>query len=380
MLSKTLIQCTCIAAAILPAFAGTATLSNIALPRDQSGQQIITGEASAMAHDGAYYFYFNNWGECPGVNCCASPAGCATCCFTNFPNYTKGCASPTNGSDPYGSWHTVQGYKTTDFKTWTNMGTALPLTDRNPGTEFRPCVVYNPKTKLFLMWYEDRGIGETGYAVATSPTPEGPFTPSKVNIVMPGRGRTGDYNIFVDDDGAAYHVRTGFDVVKLNDAFDGPAEHVSAFQTPKASEGIDMERALRQGLTKAIGVSNFGVDLLKQLIADKRTTIVPAANQCNHAISGGDDGTFDFCKKQGISYSAFSPLEGLSGKDVFKIPQVIAIGKAHNVSAAQVALKWVVQQNITAVTAASNPVYISEDISLWGFELTAEEMQTLAAI
>lgn len=102
MLSKTLIQCTCIAAAILPAFAGTATLSNIALPRDQSGQQIITGEASAMAHDGAYYFYFNNWGECPGVNCCASPAGCATCCFTNFPNYTKGCASPTNGSDPYG--------------------------------------------------------------------------------------------------------------------------------------------------------------------------------------------------------------------------------------------------------------------------------------
>lgn len=153
---------------------------------------------------------------------------------------------------------------------------------------------------------------------------------------------------------------------------------------------LDMEKALAQGLTKAIGVSNFGAELLQQLISDKRTTIVPAANQCNHAIGnhnashnpkvGGDDGTVQFCKEHGISYSAYSPLEGLSGQDIFKIPEVIAIGKAHNVSAAQVALKWIVQQNITAVTAASNPAYIAEDISLWGFELTAEEMASLAAL
>lgn len=40
---------------------GAATLSNVALPTDQNGDKLITGEASAMAHDGAYYFYFNNW-------------------------------------------------------------------------------------------------------------------------------------------------------------------------------------------------------------------------------------------------------------------------------------------------------------------------------
>ena len=51
-----------------------------------------------------------------------------------------------------------------------------------------------------------------------------------------------------------------------------------------------------------------------------------------------------------------------------------------DVSAAQVALKWVVQQNISAVTAAHNPAYIAEDIDLWGFELTAAEMAELAAI
>ena len=79
-------------------------------------------------------------------------------------------------------------------------------------------------------------------------------------------------------------------------------------------------------------------------------------------------------------YSAYSPLEGLNGGDVFNIPQVIAIGKAHNVSGAQVALRWLVQQNITAVTAAHNPAYIAEDIDVFSFELTPTEMDTLSKI
>ena len=49
--------------------------------------------------------------------------------------------------------------------------------------------------------YEDRGAGLSGYQVATSPTPQGPFTTTHTNVKMPGKGRVGDYNIFVDDDG-----------------------------------------------------------------------------------------------------------------------------------------------------------------------------------
>jgi diketogulonate reductase-like aldo/keto reductase len=154
---------------------------------------------------------------------------------------------------------------------------------------------------------------------------------------------------------------------------------------------VELQEAMKAGHTKAIGVSNFNAAVLTSMAADKRVTVVPAANQCNHAIGnhneshdkggGGDDITVDYCKAHGISYSAFSPLEGLSGKDVFKIPAVVAIGKAHKVSAAQVALKWLVQQNISAVTAAHNPAYIAEDIDLWSWgELSAAEMATLAAI
>lgn len=87
-----------------------------------------------------------------------------------------------------------------------------------------------------------------------------------------------------------------------------------------------------------------------------------------------------FCQKNGISYSAYSPLGGLTGTDIFKDPTVIAIGKSHKRSAAQVALRWLVQQKISIVTAADTAEYCSEDMDLFDFELTAAEMATLGAI
>ena len=143
-------------------------------------------------------------------------------------------------SDPYGENHVVQAYATSDFTAWQNLGVALPLSARHAGIEFRPSVVFNEKTNLFVMWYEDRGIGETGYAVAVSKTPGGPFRTTHTNVTMPGSGKIGDFNIFVDDDGVAYHVRTGFDIVRLNANFTGPTTLVASFQTPKRSEGPTM--------------------------------------------------------------------------------------------------------------------------------------------
>ena len=105
---------------------------------------------------------------------------------------------------------------------------------------------------------------------------------------------------------------------------------------------------------------------------------VPESHSPTH---GGDDATVAYCELHGITYSAYSPLEGLSGGSVLKIPAVVSIAKAHNVSAAQIALKWQVQQNIVVVTAAHNPAYIAEDIDLWSWgELSAVEVATLAAI
>eukprot|EP00040_Diaphanoeca_grandis_P019310 m.101922 g.101922 ORF g.101922 m.101922 type:complete len:382 (-) comp27365_c0_seq1:189-1334(-) len=227
-------------------FATKVTLSNVELPLDQNGEKIITGEADILHYTGGsksaikegYYIYMNNWGDCPGVNCCDAAAGCATCCFDKPPHpYLPGCGDLTNGSDPYGSYHTIQAYYTPDFTTFTNLGVALTVGARLPGIEFRPHVVFNAKNDNFLMWFEDRGSNLHGYAIAEATTPAGPFNTVHYNVTLPGTGRTGDYDIFVDTDNKAYHVRTGFDVVLLNDDYTAGVSVASSFKTPRASEG-----------------------------------------------------------------------------------------------------------------------------------------------
>jgi diketogulonate reductase-like aldo/keto reductase len=175
----------------------------------------------------------------------------------------------------------------------------------------------------------------------------------------------------------------GADVTLLHHACDTAEQTIQRW--------VELEAAQRAGLTRAIGVSNFDAALLAALAADPRTSVTPAVNQCNHAIGnhnashapadGGDDGTVAYCKAHNISYSAYSPLEGLNGQDVFNNPTVLAVAAAHNASGAQVALKWLTQQDISVVTAAHDPAFIGEDIDLWSFgELTPQEMATLAAI
>jgi len=149
-----------------------------------------------------------------------------------------------------------------------------------------------------------------------------------------------------------------------------------------------LEAALEQGITRAIGVSNFNASLLAAMLPTVKAK--PSVNQCGHSIGahnathnpaiGGDDETVKFCQKNGIVYEAYSPLGGLSGLDIYRNPTVVAIGKKHGVSPAQVALRWLVQQKIAVVTAAENAEYQAEDMDVFSFELTDDEMQTLAEL
>jgi hypothetical protein len=81
----------------------------------------------------------------------------------------------------------------------------------------------------------------SNYQVATSKIASGPFTTIPGGSgPMPGTGKIGDYNIFIDEDAKAYHVRTGFDIVLLNENYTASAAHVASFSTPKSSEGPAM--------------------------------------------------------------------------------------------------------------------------------------------
>lgn len=170
-----------------------AVLDNTALPRDQHGLPLITGEASVLFTRGFWYFYFNNW-----VGGCA----CAWTCTRHAPPACDAtCAA--NQTDPL---HTLEVYRTRDLVQWQHLGVAFRQPDGAAGGELeRPHVVFCRRTSQFVLWWERSfAVGGTSYAVGTSSDPAGPFT--MVNPHANTSNKEHDFNLFVDDDGTAYHI------------------------------------------------------------------------------------------------------------------------------------------------------------------------------
>ena len=65
---------------------------------------------------------------------------------------------------------------------------------------------------------------------------------------------------------------------------------------------------------------------------------------------------------------------------MYDLPEVLAIAKSHNVTGAQVALRWLVQQRVPFVTASPTSEYDREDVAIFNFTLTAGDMATLNSI
>lgn len=150
-------------------------------------------------------------------------------------------------------------YSSKDLKNWIDQGflfdAGTPVwQSRCDGKTygcFRPHVIYNKKTKLYVLWINvyDNVVG---YRVFTSKTPVGPFTETAepklaVNGAMPAGGlNNGDHDTFVDDDGTAYLAYTDWRakgaivIEKLsNDYLTGTGEHVEAV-TPNTTEAPGM--------------------------------------------------------------------------------------------------------------------------------------------
>ena len=149
-----------------------------------------------------------------------------------------------------------------------------------------------------------------------------------------------------------------------------------------------MEQMVRAGRARAIGLSNFNSSGVESIVA--AADIKPVVNQAAFSIGGHtapawgrDDATVATCKKHGVTFEAYSPLGGWARggtSHILNDPTVKAVAAAHNKSAAQVALRWLVQQDIVVVTASNEEAYDEADLELWDFSLTKKEMATLAAI
>ena len=107
-------------------------------------------------------------------------------------------------------WNGVQVYRSTDLKNWEYKGIALPRPKNGwgeLGATGRSHVLYNDKTKTYVMWYRwYLHMPASFLMVAVADHPEGPFTPLGPREMGTSNGFASDMNVFKDDDGKAYVI------------------------------------------------------------------------------------------------------------------------------------------------------------------------------
>ena len=138
-----------------------------------------------------------------------------------------------------------------------------------------------------------------------------------------------------------------------------------------------MEELHRQGLARAIGVSNFYPDRLVDLIEHNETP--PAINQveCHPFFQRAD--YQELMRGRGVQTESWGPFaEGRN--NLFSDPTLSEIGEAHAKSVAQVVLRWLVQRGVVVVQKSVRPERMRENIDVFDFELTDEEMERIAGM
>lgn len=143
----------------------------------------------------------------------------------------------------------------------------------------------------------------------------------------------------------------------------------------------DMERAVEAGKVRTLGISNFDAsDSVFNLIM-KEALIKPAVLQIECHPYAQRIAMCEKARRYGIQVECWFPLGGAMSKGaLLKDPTIMSIAKAHGKSAAQVILRWHIQEGLVAIPGATNPDYIKENIQIFDFKLTDEEMQAIRSL
>ena len=142
-----------------------------------------------------------------------------------------------------------------------------------------------------------------------------------------------------------------------------------------------LEALLADGKVRAIGVSNFMVEHLRTLL--DRANVVPAVNQIEAHPYFAQRDVQGFGTEHGIVTQAWSPIGGITfyrdgnHGSTLDDPVIRSIAAAHSKSAAQVMLRWGLQQGRSVIPKSTKPSRIAENIDVFDFELTAEEMTSI---
>lgn len=138
-----------------------------------------------------------------------------------------------------------------------------------------------------------------------------------------------------------------------------------------------MQELNSEGLAKAIGVSNFYPDRLSDLI--DHNEITPAVNQIETHPYNQRRADNDFMSEAGVQHESWGPFA--EGKNnIFSDPTLSEIGETHGKSVAQVILRWLIQRNIIVIPKSVRAERMRQNIDVFDFELTGDEMDRLAGL
>ena len=136
-----------------------------------------------------------------------------------------------------------------------------------------------------------------------------------------------------------------------------------------------LEEIYASGRVRAIGVSNFHVHHLEDLLADAK--IVPAVDQIEFHPYLSQPELREYAPKKGIRLEAWSPLA--QGK-ILHDPVLGEIAAKHGKTPAQIILRWDVQLGVVTIPKSVQENRIIENASIFDFELSDEDMQTISAL
>lgn len=138
-----------------------------------------------------------------------------------------------------------------------------------------------------------------------------------------------------------------------------------------------LEEAYQKGIVRAIGVSNFNAGQIENLL--KECDVKPAVDQIETHVLWQQKKMHKYLSEKGITHESWSPFgEGMD--NIFQNKILIKIGAAHGKSAAQVILRFLIQNNILVIPKSSKKERMKENLSVFDFTLSDDEMEMIRSM
>lgn len=138
-----------------------------------------------------------------------------------------------------------------------------------------------------------------------------------------------------------------------------------------------MEKAYKEGKVRAIGLSNFNVEQIKEILAI--CEVKPAVLQTEVHPYYQEKALKEFLASEGIVIQAWYPL-GHGDKTLLEESALAKLAQKHGKSSAQIILRWHIQAGNIVIPGSKNPAHIKDNFALFDFELTEDEMSEIAAL